>query len=105
MENLNSLFKNKTTVAGSSCEKVLGNVSGVSELGSIWKLHADKFMLISADSLLSFCQGADFDAKESAAFRLGLSAIPSFLEACLKESEDAQRKLQEKEIDNASQKA
>ncbi len=81
--------------------KVLGQKELILALSGVWEIHAQSFHILATHALLEFVKN-DVDAKEIAAFKTGLAAIPSLLNQCFEFKTDLNK---EKPVDDIEEKA
>lgn len=74
------------------CELILGGKVSVAQVGVIWKFNASELQLISAVKLNEYVTKETFTPKELIAFKLGLSTLPAFIEACYFEHIENEKK-------------
>jgi hypothetical protein len=71
----------------------LGNKGAVSDFANIWKQNASDIQLTLEIGLLDYVTNNSFTPEELAAFRLGLSVLPSMFNNCYIEIENANKKV------------
>ena len=79
-------------VESEDCEKVLGGVGNLSKIVEVYKMNSDLFQLMELDCLLKWQYKRTFDSKELEAFKEGLTALTSYMQACGQEVENIKKK-------------
>lgn len=97
-KNLQRYFHNLKSAKPENldCERILGDLTKVGDFGYFWKSQAPDIQMITVLKLMEYESSTQFTKKEVEAFKLGLAAIPSFLEACFQESEQRRKNLLQK---------
>lgn len=79
-----------------NCEKILGFPHKVGEFGAFFREHAGDIDLVVSYLLMEYAKTQDFTPEVYAAYRLGLSEVPAFMDRCFKEVvKKSQNKLDE----------
>lgn len=85
---LKKLIDNKAGNYDELCQdkiKILGNYQDVAFCADLYAQKKDLLFLIQTNALLEFCEEHNFDTDVFAAFKLGLSVFPKFLQGCVEE--------------------